>query len=423
MSRTEEMILEREIKGIRFLLIVKIVFVVIAALALTVTTQNFRELVITEIILSAGFIVTLVLLHLLRRRSRVRLVGLLSVLLDLIVLMPLPMVWYNAVGGDIIPRTYILKTYLPMMIYIVMILEAVALQPLYPAIFAAGSTCALGLYYFYAAADPRFSGTGDFIRAFLGDSVHTNMYIMNIFITAAAGVTLFVITRIARRTVYEATRYEVSTSQLSRYFSPKIAEAIAGAGEDFMKPQGVLQHEAVLFCDIRDFTSLSERLEPAEIMKLLSEYHEKMVGVIFANAGTLDKFIGDGILAVFGTPVSASDDAVRAVRAGIGMLEAVNELNAARRARGLFEIRIGVGIHYGQLLAGNIGVESRLEYTVIGDTVNLASRIEGLCKTAGECLLVSRAVVDCLGGAFPVKSLGSFEVKGKAQSVEVFTLG
>jgi adenylate cyclase len=422
MTRTEEMILDREIRGIRFLLITKMVFVVIAAVSLTVTTQNFREFVITTIILAAGFLIMVFLLHLLRRRSRVRLVGLLSVLLDLVVLMPLPMVWYNAVGGDVIPRTYLLKTYLPVMIYIVMILEAVALQPLYPIVFSVGSSLVLGLYYFHAAADPRFSGTGDFVRAFLGDSVHTNMYVTNIFITVAAGVTLFVITRIARRTVYEATRYEVSTSQLSRYFSPKIAEAISVAGEDFMKPQGVLQDAAVLFCDIRDFTSLSERLEPGEIMKLLSEYHEKMVGVIFKHEGTLDKFIGDGILAVFGTPAPRDDDAVRAVKAALDMRSALEDLNRERRGRGLFEIRIGIGVHYGRLLAGNIGVANRLEFTVIGDTVNLASRIEGLCKTTGRDLLVSRAVADCLGSGFSLTSLGTHEVKGKAQSVEVFTL-
>lgn len=416
------MILDREIRGIRFLLITKMVFLAIAVVALTVTTQNLRELVITALILAVGFIVMVFLLRLLKKRRSVRLVGMLSVLLDLAVLMPLPMVWYNAVGGDIIPRTYILKTYLPVIIYLMMILEAVALQPLYPAVFSAGSSLALGLYYFYAAADPRFSGTGDFIRAFLGDSVHTNMYIANICITAAAGVTLFAITRIARRTIVEATRYEVSTSQLSRYFSPKIAEAIAGAGDDFMKPQGVLQDAAVLFCDIRDFTSLSENLSPGEVLGLLSEYHEKMVGVIFAHRGTLDKFIGDGILAVFGTPTPAADDAVRAVRAGIGMRKALEELNRGRRERGLFELRIGIGIHYGRLLAGNIGVANRLEFTVIGDTVNLASRIEGLCKTTGRDLLVSRAVADCAGDEFSLTSLGTHEVKGKAQSVEVFTL-
>lgn len=422
MSRTDRMILDREIRGIRFLLMAKVVCAVIAILALTVTTQNFRELVITTIILLAGIAVMFFLLYFLRRRRGVRLVGLASVLLDLVVLLPLPLLWYSAVGGDIVPRTYILKTYLPVLIYLMMILEAIALQPLYPAVFSAGSTIALVLYYFYAAADPRFSVTGDFVRAFLGDSVHINMYIANIFITAASGLALFMITRIARRTVYEAARNEVAASQLSRYFSPKIAEAIAGAGDDFMKPQGVIQDAAVLFCDIRDFTALSERLSPEEVLGLLSEYHEKMVGVIFTHRGTLDKFIGDGILAVFGTPEPADDDAVRAVRAGVGMLAAVDELNAERRARGQFEIRIGVGIHFGQLLAGNIGVESRLEYTVIGDTVNLASRIEGLCKTTGECLLVSRAVADCLGDGFRLHNLGAFEVKGKSGMIEIFTV-
>jgi adenylate cyclase len=135
--------------------------------------------------------------------------------------------------------------------------------------------------------------------------------------------------------------------------------------------------------------AISERLEPEKIVEFLNDYFGSMVQEIFAEQGTLDKFIGDGIMAVFGAPISRPDDPVRAVRAARGMRRGLRAFNARQRARGGVEIDIGIGISHGESLSGNIGSEQRMEYTVIGDSVNLASRLEGLTKNHPYKILIN----------------------------------
>lgn len=183
--------------------------------------------------------------------------------------------------------------------------------------------------------------------------------------------------------------------------------------------QGQRQDVVVFFSDIRGFTEFSEGKSPEEVMSMLNEYFEVMVGIIKSYGGIVDKFVGDAIMAVWGAPQSTGDDSYKAVMACIEMRKALHTLNQSRIDRGLTPIRIGMGLHAGPALAGTLGSDERMEYTVIGDTVNTASRIESSTKSFGTDLLISEEVARRLEDRCLLNFAGETEVKGKKNSLKL----
>jgi len=210
-----------------------------------------------------------------------------------------------------------------------------------------------------------------------------------------------------------------------RYLSDDVVQEIL-ARPDALQLGGVRLDLSVLVVDVRGFTTLSEALEPEEVVELLNRWLGPACQPILDQGGVVDKFLGDGILAVFGAPVPREDHARRALVAAVGIAAAADGMQAwcdERFAdRGIGAFSIGVGVHSGPAVSGTIGFELRSEYTVIGDTVNTASRIEGLCKQADCRLLVSRAAADAAGPGFSYGRVTELPVKGKAQQVEVLEL-
>jgi adenylate cyclase len=176
----------------------------------------------------------------------------------------------------------------------------------------------------------------------------------------------------------------------------------------------------VLFSDIRGFTSISERMAPQNLVALLNEYFTEMVTIVMDENGVVDKYIGDAIMVVFGAPVPKPGDAVNAVRAAVRMRRALHDLNERLATRGLAALRTGIGIHTGDVVAGNIGSDRRMEYTVIGDAVNLASRLESNTKELGVNVLMSQDTYDATKAHVEVRPVREITVKGRAQPVMTY---
>ena len=204
---------------------------------------------------------------------------------------------------------------------------------------------------------------------------------------------------------------------MARYMTKEVAERLLESGDTVLGGQA--QEAAVLFSDIRSFTSISEKIGPQETVSLLNEYFTIMVDIIFNYQGILDKYIGDAIMAVFGAPLTTGEDSDRAVKAAVDMLRALREFNIRRFQDGKEPIKIGIGISTDEILSGNIGSLKRMDYTVIGDGVNLASRLEGANKLYGTQVLISEATYARLQGKFKTREVDRIRVKGKSKPVGI----
>lgn len=208
---------------------------------------------------------------------------------------------------------------------------------------------------------------------------------------------------------------------LAQYVSPSILAAVVDKYDNVASAEvGARENVSVLFSDVRGFTSMSETLAPEQVVELLNTHFAVMVDAIFARDGTLDKFIGDAIMAFWGAPLRDPDHPLKAVQAALGMMQGLEAVNARLRAKGLPAIDIGIGVNTGDAVLGNIGSEKKLDFTVIGDTVNLASRLEGLTAKYRYPVLVSESTCQRVGASAVCGLLDRVRVKGKTQPIGVY---
>ena len=240
-----------------------------------------------------------------------------------------------------------------------------------------------------------------------------------------AGILAVVVGRM-RRLVYAQARLERARANLARHVSANLVEDLAAVDEPFGPVR--TQEVAVLFVDIVGFTALCERMTPEEVMAMLRGFHGRMADCVFAHGGTLDKFIGDSVMATFGTPHPGPHDAASALACGHAMLAALHDWNAERTACGQPPLQAAIGLHFGPVVLGDIGDERRVEFAVLGDTVNTASRLEALTRELGASMAASQALVDrVLAQAGPL-ALGEMRrhaaltVRGRAQALDLWTL-
>jgi adenylate cyclase len=234
--------------------------------------------------------------------------------------------------------------------------------------------------------------------------------------------------RLARGLVFRQTEAERERANLSRYFSQNMVDELARTDEPLGPTRS--QEVAVLFVDIVGFTAWSAEHTPQAVIEMLRDFHGRMEQTVFACSGTVDKYIGDAVMATFGTPRSGPQDATNALRCARAMIDAVDAWNGIRRQQGLEALRIGVGVHYGPVVLGDIGGEQRLEFAVLGDTVNVASRLERLTRQLSAAAIISDDLVRAArreGGAAD-SLLSGFQapihqaLPGRVENVDIWVL-
>ncbi len=218
--------------------------------------------------------------------------------------------------------------------------------------------------------------------------IHLNNWFQNILgLVLMAGVLAVVVWR-SRRLVRRQMQAAAQRANLARHFAPTMVERLAAGDDSLERVQ--LEPVAVMFVDIVGFTALAESLTPEEVVGLLRSFHRRVEAAVFNNGGTLDKFLGDGAMATFGTPTKGPHDAVNALAAATEILAEMEALNAERAGA---PVRIGIGLHYGSCILGDIGSERRLEFAVLGDVVNVASRLESLSRDSDHAVIASAELI------------------------------
>jgi len=248
---------------------------------------------------------------------------------------------------------------------------------------------------------------------------HWRMWIVIVLPSATLAVNYLVI--ISYRFFFEERQKRKVRAAFTQYVSPGVIAQILQRPE-LLRLGGEEKELTAMFCDIRGFTTLSEGLPPTALVELLNEFLSAMTDVIFETWGTLDKYIGDAIMAFWGAPYPQTDHAVRACRAALEMLAALNNLQAKWEAQTRPRVDIGVGINTGLMVVGNMGSAKRFNFTIMGDNVNLASRLEGINKQFATRLIISEATYLAVHEHFVARELDLIRVKGKMKPVKIFEL-
>jgi adenylate cyclase len=286
-------------------------------------------------------------------------------------------------------------------------------------LFVCGMALVIGFHSTRAAPVPLDPSGADLARLF--DPEHNAV---RLFLIALTACVLAVTVGRGRRTLVEAVIAARRSTNLSRYFSSGLAPLLADAEVEVLK-RGRRQPGAILFADIRGFTAMSEQLEPAAIAEFLASFRSRATRAIERHGGIVDKFVGDDVMGVFGVPIAAGAEAANALAAGRALLAEIEAWNDKRGSEGRRTVSIGIGIHYGEVFAGVIGDAERLEFTVIGDAVNTARRIEELTKPTGWAMLVSSALIEAAGPTLDhdFQPLPLLTLRGRRAPVRLFAYG
>ncbi len=267
-----------------------------------------------------------------------------------------------------------------------------------------------------------FTGTNDWYLYITTNAVNeADAFITKPLLFLCLGVCMIYATYRTVALVRKIAETQSEKLTLERYFSPDILNDIIKYPEKIKEGRRI--PVAILFLDIRGFTSMSEKMTPEELAEFLSEFRGMVIDSIFEFSGTVDKFIGDAVMATFGTPFPSEktgEDNRNAINASLSILRKIKLMNSYRKTKELEEIKVGIGIHYGDVFAGNIGKSSRIEYTVIGDSVNIASRLESLCKEFSAQLIISDSVYKDVKPLQHKTEQKTIQVRGKSVPMNIY---
>ena len=277
------------------------------------------------------------------------------------------------------------------------------------------SLCAVAILVVFAHARARILVAGAVLvpAALLGASLAA-IVTTQVLLPVASLVVCFWLALITRG-VFDAVEAVVERLRLQQSFAGQVSPAVMEemlAGSLSPGVSGQLAEVCVLFSDVRDFTTLSEKMPPQVVTTVLTRYFDRMVRAVHRFDGTVDKFIGDGMMVLFGAPRKSADPCGEAVQCALAMMSELDDLNTEFAREGLPTLTIGIGINYGTVTVGNIGSSERHNYSAIGDAVNVAARLEGLTKDLGRKILITEAVVSRIGERYSFDPMGSHKVKG-----------
>ena len=253
-----------------------------------------------------------------------------------------------------------------------------------------------------------------------GFAIDTAVFVIWINIWIIISIVCWSVVYLVDKLMKDVIKFEKSTAQFGRYFSPSIREKIQEADLEVKDNENNSQLVAVLFTDIDGFTELSEKMSSREIIDLLSEYQDKMIKPIFKNSGTVDKFIGDSVMATFGTPVTQGNDAQNAFNCAREMQIAMRQWVKEREDKKLPVITHRIGIHFGNCVVGNIGNKDRKEFTVIGDVVNVANRVCDICKDFKCDLMITEELKNRLNETINGEEVKDYSIRGRKDKVTLY---
>ena len=387
------------------------------------------------------FLVLGLIPYVLQRRGRLGVWGVGAFLVGDGLLLTVLMVAPNPLFGMDLPVQFTQR--LPNFLFLLLFLCGVALSysPKLVLLVGAGLAAAWSLGFLWLATRPDSiifraadvvgmgqMGTSDRAMASLDPhAVNVTLWMIQTMVLLLATLVLALAVWRSRKLVGRVAKTEAAKAALSRYFSPNLVSRLAASGT----PIGEVQRQPVviLFVDIVGFSSQAEGLAPERVVALLRSFHRRMAEQVFAHEGTIDKYIGDCVMATFGTPQSGPRDASNALSCARAMCADIQRWNAKRAARGAVAIEVGIGLHYGPVVVGNIGDERRLEFGVVGDTVNVASRLERLSRRLDATVVASDAAVAQAGREGCAREVldafdpaGQTEIRGRQATLAIWTL-
>lgn len=476
-STTEQLLTRRECMGQYITASARIFLLIALGVAHIFSTQNRPEQICVAAVLAACTAFTVFMLYNMKKTGEPTRAGIGGVVVDAIVLVYMPFVWYRALGGTAVSSAYLTKTMYPFISVLLISINVLTFKPLFPLATGISATVvqAAILFYVWLDADTHFSSS--LLDMADPSAVVLNFQIATILGTLLAGGLGAFVTATFRTILTEAANaarvqmndFDEDSFEREREYERNYkqnyesgvrgtlngadggyeshetrdlhgtrgmnaperyghAASVTGGAATMAPPfsrvpsrSARAQRVAVLYASIRDFTSLTESLSPPRVFELLSVYQDEMGRIVTALGGVVDKFVGEGVLAVFGIPEPRADDVTRAVRAGIRIQSGMSSLNIRLLEKHLPPLNIDVGVHYGDAIAGSLGLHGDSEFTVIGDTVDTASRVESACKTTEKPFLFTGAVRALLPSEFVVRPVGYCKLRGKDERIELYT--
>lgn len=413
---------------------------VLALLALYVVLTTPAERAVAYVGLLAVFLVLGLIPYLLQRRGSIGVWGVGAFLVLDAVVLTFVMVAPNPLFSSDLPLQFTQR--IPNFLFLLLFLCGVALSysPKLVLLVGGALTVSWSLGFAWLASlsdsvvtsasdvnDPSLSTAERLARSLDPHSVSSTLWMIQTVVLVLMTVVLALAVWRSRKLVGRAARMEAAKAALSRYFSPNLVGRLAASAT----PLGEIQRQpaVILFVDIVGFSGQAEGLAPERVVALLRSFHRRMAEQVFAHDGTIDKYIGDCVMATFGTPQPGPRDASNALSCAQAMCAEIERWNAKRRMRGAAPIEVGIGLHYGLVVMGNIGDERRLEFGVVGDTVNVASRLERLTRPLAARVVASDATLSQAGReGCPAEVLGAFgpagqtEIRGRQGALAIWTL-